>query len=214
MALTAAQLRAALSAPLPGHDAFAEISGYPRPSVVAAMAMRPPLRESAVLILVHPLDGKDHTLLMRRTTYPGVHSGQIAFPGGKREDADASLVATAMREFREETGADTSGFEVAGLLSSIPIPPSRTVVTPVVAWAPQLGPLQPDPREVAALLHVPLAELLRDDILLRKHFRMGAEGNERLAAYWQVGGETVWGATALMIAELRTLLGHPVRPAW
>lgn len=88
------------------------------------------------------------------------------------------------------------------------------MVTPVVAWAPQLGPLQPDPREVAALLHVPLAELLRDDILLRKHFRMGAEGNERLAAYWQVGGETVWGATALMIAELRTLLGHPVRPAW
>lgn len=214
MALSASALRAALNAPLPGHEAFAALSGYPRPTVNAALAATPPPRESAVLILIHPREGVDHTLLMRRTIYPGVHSGQIGFPGGKREPDDPSLDATALREFQEETGADTAAFEVVGHLTRIHIPPSRTLVTPVVAWAPELGPLQPDPREVAALLHVPLTELLRDENLLRKPFRLNAEEQDRLVAYWKLANETVWGATALMIAELRTLLGHPVRPSW
>ena len=74
--------------------------------------------------------------------------------------------------------------------------------------------MRPDPREVAELLDVPLAEILRDDILHRKPFRIGIDGTERTAAYWDLNGEVVWGATALMIAELRTVLGYPVRPAW
>lgn len=153
-------------------------------------------------------------MLMRRPIYKGVHSGQIGFPGGKREPADVSLHATALREFQEETGAGTAEFEVIGDLSRIHIPPSRMLVTPVVAWCAKLGALRPDPREVAELLNVPLKELLRDDMLRRKPFPMGIDGAERTAAYWDVNGEVVWGATALMIAELRTILGYPVRPAW
>ena len=214
MPLSASDLRDALKGPLPGHNAFADLSGYPRPSIEAALALSPPPRESAVLIVIHPVAGTDHTLLMRRTIYPGVHSGQISFPGGKREAEDPSLIATAIREFQEETGADTSGFEIVGELTRIHIPPSHTLVTPIVAWAPMLGSLRPDPREVDELLDVPLPELLRNDILLRKPFRMNADGSERMAAYWNVRGETVWGATALMIAELRTVLGHPIRPTW
>lgn len=214
MTLSPSDLRTALSRPLPGHAAFADLSGYPRPSIDAALALDPPPRESAVLILVHPVKGVDHTLLMRRPIYKGVHSGQISFPGGKREPEDKTLHVTALREFQEETGADTAEFEVIGELSRIHIPPSRTLVTPVLAWCADLGRLHPDPREVAELLDVPLAELLRDDILHRKPFRMGIEGAERTAAYWAIHGEVVWGATALMIAEFRTVLGHPVRPAW
>ncbi|MBP8824770.1 MAG: CoA pyrophosphatase [Flavobacteriales bacterium] len=176
--------------------------------------MHPPPRESAVLILVHPVAGQDHTLLMRRPVYAGVHSGQIAFPGGKREAADASLIDTALREFREETGAATSAFEIVGELSRIHIPPSRTLVTPVVAWAPALGNLVPDPHEVDALLDVPLAHLLRNDILHRMPIPMGPGRMDRMAAYWDVNGEVVWGATAMMIAELRTVLGFPVSAPW
>lgn len=209
-----ASLRKALQSPLPGHAAFATLSGYPRPSVEAALALVPPPRESAVLILVHPVQGIDHTLLMRRPVYQGVHSGQIGFPGGKREPGDASLHDTALREFQEETGADTSSFELVGELTPIHIPPSRTVVTPVVAWCANLGTLHPDPREVDVLLDVPLADLLRNDMLHRKPFLMGPGGDERLAAYWDIQGQVVWGATALMIAEFRTALGYPVPLPW
>lgn len=176
--------------------------------------MQPPPRESAVLILVHPVRGQDHTLLMRRPVYAGVHSGQVGFPGGKREPGDVSLHATALREFQEETGAPTTEFEVVGELTRIHIPPSRTLVTPVVAWAPSLGPLLPDPHEVDALLDVPLATLLRNDILHRKPIPMGPALGQRMAAYWDLGGEVVWGATAMMIAELRTALGFPVSAPW
>jgi 8-oxo-dGTP pyrophosphatase MutT (NUDIX family) len=210
----AADLRRALQGPLPGHAAFAALNGYPRPSVEAALALVPPPRESAVLILLHPVDGVEHTLLMRRPVYPGVHSGQVAFPGGKREAEDADLHATALREFREETGASTEGFEVLGELTRIHIPPSRTLVTPVVAWSGQLTELRPDPREVDHLMDVPMAELLRNDILRRKPIPMGTDQQERMAAYWDIAGETVWGATAMMIAELRTVLGHPVVAPW
>ncbi len=212
MPYTAADLRNALDGPLPGHEAFASLSGYPRPSVEAALALTPPPHESAVLILVHPVEGIDHTLLMRRPVYNGVHSGQIGFPGGKREPQDADLHATALREFREETGADTAGIEICGELSRIHIPPSRTLVTPVVGWCPKLGPVHPDAREVDVLLDVALDELFRNDILMRKSFPAGTDGKQREALYWAVQGQTVWGATAMMIAELRVLLQHPIPP--
>lgn len=210
MPLSPSHLRSVLQRPLPGHGAFLELSGYPRPSIDAALHMQPSLRESAVLILIHPVQGVDHTLLMRRPVYKGVHSGQISFPGGKREVADATLIDTALREFSEETGAPTEGFEIVGQLTRIPIPPSRSLVTPIVAWSPSLGNLDPDMREVAKLLDVPFSELLRNDNLLRKSFPMGLDGAERMAAYWNVQGEVVWGATAMMIAELRTALGYPL----
>lgn len=212
MPLSAIELRARLEAPLPGHDAFAALNGYPRPAVEAALRMDPPPRESAVLILVYPVLGTDHTLLMRRPVYKGVHSGQIGFPGGKREPGDRSLQDTALREFREETGAATVEFQVVGKLSPVYIPPSRTVVTPMVAWAPALGALHPDPHEVAALMDVPVDDLLSNGILRRKSIPMGIGGIERVAAYWEVQGQVVWGATALMIAELRAVLGYPLPP--
>jgi 8-oxo-dGTP pyrophosphatase MutT (NUDIX family) len=197
---------------LPGHDDFTALSGYPRPSVEEALSLVPPPRESAVLIVVHPVKGEDRTLLMQRTIYQGVHSGQIGFPGGKREPEDHDLHATALREFTEETGAGTSEFDVVGELSRIHIPPSHTLVTPVVAWCAQLGPLRPDPREVARLLDVPLAELLRDDLLKHRPMMLGSPPREFNVAYWEVLGQVVWGATAMMIAELRAVLGNVVRP--
>ncbi|MEO8733958.1 MAG: CoA pyrophosphatase [Flavobacteriales bacterium] len=192
--------------PLPGHEAFAALSGYPRPSVEAALGLIPPPRESAVLILIHAADGLDQTLLMQRPIYEGVHSGQIGFPGGKREPGDRDLHATALREFAEETGADNAEFVVVGELSRIHIPPSRTLVTPVVAWCAELGPLRPDAREVERLLDVPLNELLREDLLKHRPMMLGSPRQEFNVAYWDVLGQVVWGATAMMIAELREVL--------
>ncbi|MBK6830772.1 MAG: CoA pyrophosphatase [Flavobacteriales bacterium] len=125
-------LRAELGKPLPGHDGFLELSGYKRPDLDAARRQDPPPRESAVLALIYPKDDLPHILLMLRPTYEGVHSGQVAFPGGRREPDDASLHATALREFTEETGASVANIEVLGVLSPVYIPPSRSLVTPYI----------------------------------------------------------------------------------
>ncbi|MFT3885637.1 MAG: CoA pyrophosphatase [Flavobacteriales bacterium] len=190
---------------LPGHGTFLELSGYRRPDIAEVLRRTPPPRESAVLILLYPKAGHVHTLLMLRPTYEGVHSGQVSFPGGKREPGDADLRATALREFTEETGALLDEVEVLGELSRVFIPPSNALVTPVLAWAPALGALHPDPREVQALIEEPVRELLRADLLQRTRMHVQALGRETEVPYWAIQGQVVWGATALMIAELREL---------
>lgn len=199
-------LRERLNGALPGHGDFLELSGYQRPDIDAVLRQQPPPKESAVLITLFPTDGEWNTLLMLRPEYDGVHSGQIGFPGGHREPFDADLRATALREFSEEMGAPTNGMEVLGELSRVYIPPSRALVTPVVAFAPVLPELRPDTSEVAAVIRTPVDHLLRDDILKRGNRYIAILQRELEVPYWDVQGHMVWGATALMIAELRQLL--------
>lgn len=205
-------LRERLKAPLPGHDRFRELSGYQRPDIDAVLRQRPGPKESAVLITLFPHAGDWHTLLMLRPEYDGVHSGQVAFPGGHREPFDLDLRATALREFREEMGASTQDFEVLGELSRVYIPPSRALVTPVLAIAPRLPDLAPDAAEVAAVIPAALRHLLREDILKQGSRFVAILGREVEVPYWDVDGHMVWGATALMIAELRELLRGLVQP--
>lgn len=199
-------LRSRMADGLPGHDGFLELSGYKRPDLDAARRADPPPRESAVLALLYPELGVPHMLLMLRPVYDGVHSGQVAFPGGRKEEVDASLQATALREFQEETGARLEGISIIGPLSPVYIPPSRSLVTPFVGATQSLGALAPDPREVDRLIRVPLTDLLRDDILRRREQFIGIMGRSVEIPYFDVQGHVVWGATAMMIAELRELL--------
>ncbi len=190
----------------PGHDRFMELSGYQRPDIADVIRQQPPPKESAVLVLLYPHESELRTLLMLRPDYDGVHSGQVAFPGGHREPHDVDLRHTALREFTEETGASHAGFEVLGEMTRVYIPPSRTLVTPVLAYAGALGPTSPDPHEVAALIPVSVQHLMRHDILKHRMQYIAMLGREVEVPYWDVAGHAVWGATALMIAELRELL--------
>lgn len=199
-------LRDRLAQPLPGHDDFRELSGYQRPDLATVLRQEPPPKESGVLVLLYPKDGKLHTMLMLRPAYDGVHSGQVGFPGGHREPGDADIVATALREFQEETGAATQHFEVLGTLTPVYIPPSRALVTPVLAYTQELGEVNPDPREVAALIPTAIDHLLRDDILKRTNLFVNILQREVEVPYWDVHGHVVWGATAMMIAEVRKLI--------
>lgn len=202
-------LRRRFSDALPGHDAFLELSGYKRPDIERARQLDPPPRESAVLALLYPKESRLHVLLMVRPTYDGVHSGQVSFPGGKREPTDPDLKRTALREFAEETGAATDNIEILGELSPVYIPPSRMLVTPYVGYAAHIGPWMPDAREVARLLEVPLDLVLREDILQRREQFIQIMGRSVEIPYYDIQGEVVWGATAMMIAELRELFhGH------
>ncbi|MBK8338733.1 MAG: CoA pyrophosphatase [Flavobacteriales bacterium] len=199
-------MRSALNEPLPGHDRFLELSGYERPEIEAALRQDPAPRESAVLVLLYPEKEALHTLLMVRQEYDGVHSGQVSFPGGRREEQDVDLQATALREFTEETGVNTVGIEVIGALSRVYIPPSRSLVTPFVAYCDALGPTHPDPHEVKALLEVPFSDVLRDNVVQHREHYIQVLGRKATIPYFDLAGHVVWGATAMMLAELRELV--------
>ncbi len=202
------RLRAAMRGPLPGHDHFLEISGYKRPDIAVVMQQDPPPRASAVLALLYPKNDVLHTLLMLRPTYDGVHSGQVSFPGGKREPEDDSLEETALREFAEETGAVTSEIELLGPLTPVYIPPSRALVTPYLGYVERLDSLSPDAQEVEELIETPFDLLLSEEILKRREQYIPVMGRSAEIPYFDVQGHVVWGATAMMIAELRALLGR------
>jgi 8-oxo-dGTP pyrophosphatase MutT (NUDIX family) len=203
---TLERLRAALRGPLPGHDGFLRQAGYKRADIEASLRNDPAPRESAVLVLLFPRDEELHTLLMLRPSYEGVHSGQVSFPGGKREEGDADAWATALREFREETGIALEDHEPLGQLSRVYIPPSRMLVTPCVAYAATVGPASPDPNEVDALFDAPLTFLLADDAIRYREQYIHIAGRSTTVPYFELGGHVVWGATAMMLWELRELL--------
>ena len=160
----------------------------------------------AVLILFYPKNNRIMTLLMRRPDYDGTHAGQISFPGGKFEEADADLSRTAIRETQEETGTDGSGIEVIGKLTDLYIPPSNFHVHPFVGCASQALTFSPDPAEVAELFEIDIAELL-DKNSVKTMPRFNKTLNKEVdTPYFEIRGNVVWGATAMMIAELREIL--------
>lgn len=202
------RLRRMGTGPLPGYAEMMRKAGYDRPGAIDALAADPNTRTAAVLVLLYPVDDVPHTLLMLRPTYDGVHSAQVSFPGGRREPVDLDLAHTARREFTEETGMATDAVELIGPLSPVYIPPSRSLVTPYLAYAPQAGPFSPDPKEVAELIPVPIAELMRPDVLTTRRVFVQTLGQHWKVPAFLLQGHSVWGATALMLSELRALLAR------
>jgi len=155
--------------------------------------------EAAVLIAIVQR-AEPMVLLTERTLHLSAHSGQVAFPGGKRDPEDADATATALREAQEEVGLDPALVEVLGNL-----PPYVTgtgfVVTPVVGLVPADARYQPNPYEVADLFEVPLAFVL-DPANHQRHALDRPEGRrEWLSMPYQDGAvqRYIWGATAGML---------------
>ncbi len=183
----------------PGLLAHSRAHGRAREVPVGAVP-----RRSAVLLALYQADGQIWLPLIVRPQYEGVHSGQVAFPGGKYEDADGSMEHTALRETREEVGIQVQPADLLGKLTEIYIPPSNSLVTPVVAWLPFVPSFTPDRHEVAAMLPVPLAHLRNPAHWGQKHIQLA---NGHLAPFhaYLFEGQEIWGATAYMIGELLEL---------
>jgi 8-oxo-dGTP pyrophosphatase MutT (NUDIX family) len=200
-------IRQGLARDLPGHDGFLRHTSYRRELIDEALKKEPSPRYSAVLIVLFPVGGITHTVLIKRPEYEGVHSGQIAFPGGRMEPQDRDLEQTARREFTEETGARTDKFEILGTLSPLYIPPSRSLVTPFIASAPERLEFNPDDHEVQSLLHPSFDEILAPGLLSFTERFVSTTQIKSAVPYFGIQGEVVWGATAMMIAELREVCG-------
>lgn len=162
-------------------------------------------RKAAVMALFYP-DGNYNTnlLLILRNTYKGVHSNQIGFPGGKIEKGDVNLLATALRETFEEVGAVPEQIKVIRPLSRIFIPPSNFEVTPFLGLYEKEHPFLLQVEEVAALVEVPLLDIMDDRKIFHQKLTTSYAKNVEVPAF-KLNGYTVWGATAMMLNEIKEL---------
>ena len=169
-------------------------------------------KDSAVMVLLTPvnegLTKRDlldwEVLLIRRNTYPGAHSGQIALPGGRAEADDPDLWATACRETFEEVGIREETLERIGPLTSLYVPVSNFMIYPFLAVNHTACKIVPDRTEVADYKYVPLKVLNPAQAVERnlKHDKRGFLP----APSWQYEDYTIWGATAMILAELYQLI--------
>jgi len=161
-------------------------------------------RVAAVLILLYPHNGSVFTVLMQRHDYKGVHGGQISLPGGKMEPQDKDIIQTALREAYEETGVDPEKVNVIGTLTPLYIPVSNMIVTPVVGWAEEKPVFTHQQEEVVFLFDTDIKKLLEPDIVKTK--QMEIRGEMMGVRYFDYEGHVIWGATAMILHELLTII--------
>ena len=150
-------------------------------------------------------------MLTRRTERLGNHSGQISFPGGRREPGDADLAATALRETHEEIGIALDHIEVLGHLTPLYVPPSHFLISPVVAYVAHTPRHQPNADEVAEVIEAPLSVLF-DEAAKGAELRalISQNGKQLLTPHYRISSHSVWGATAMVLSEFERSVSSAV----
>ena len=155
-------------------------------------------RRGAVMMLFYPKDSVPTVAYTLRPKSLRDHSGQVSFPGGKI-DGDETPREAALREIDEELAVKSEDVQIIGRLSKLYIPPSDFHVDPFVGWCDVRPNFRPNPSEVAQLIEAPLPLLL--DPATTQRERREFRGREFDVPYFAVGGQKIWGATALMTGE-------------
>jgi 8-oxo-dGTP pyrophosphatase MutT (NUDIX family) len=205
------QLSGLLQGDLPGQPAQFQMAPVHRRKETGASVENRDCSEAAVLALLYPDRGGDdpeaplesHILLTVRPSGMARHAGQVALPGGRRE-CDETLERTALRETHEEVYIDPSDVRLVGRLSPLFVTPSRFCVHPFVGIVDAKPDLGVTSEEVARVFGAPLAELTRPET--RKTAPRQIRGRRMIIPYFDLEGQFVWGATAMMLSELAALL--------
>ena len=198
-----------LEQPLPGHEAhLAMAPRYPARRADLSVDERD-CRTAGVLILLLPQEDDPAVVLTVRREHLPNHAGQISFPGGQRE-GNESLLDAALREAEEEVALPPSSVRMLGRLTPLYIPPSDFCVHPFVGHPESAPELHPTDEEVERVLRVPLAHLLDPATHSTETRRLG--GTDVEMPYYDVAGRTVWGATAMMLAEFLAVVRDAAAP--
>jgi 8-oxo-dGTP pyrophosphatase MutT (NUDIX family) len=163
-------------------------------------------RLGGVMILVYSKNKEAHITLIERPVYDGVHSGQIAFPGGANDPTDLNMQETALRELNEEIGINSNLVQVLGQISQVYIPPSKFLVTPFIGVLKQAPQFKKDDFEVKDIIEVPVSLLFDDSIIKSGKIAIGNNGQEITAPYFDIYGHKVWGATAIILGEFKAIM--------
>lgn len=163
-------------------------------------------RKAGVMALFYPSEKNEtRIILILRRTYKGVHSAQIGFPGGKLESEDASLKEAALRETEEEVGVSRKVISVVKQLTEIYIPPSNFFVQPFLGITTELPRFVAQEKEVEALIEVTLQDFMNDLNITTQTLSTSYATSIEVPAF-ELNGHIVWGATAMMLNEVRELL--------
>ncbi|AFL81634.1 NTP pyrophosphohydrolase [Aequorivita sublithincola DSM 14238] len=161
---------------------------------------------AGVMSLFYPSeDFETRMILILRKTYKGVHSAQVSFPGGKMEAKDNSIQDAALRETEEEVGVSRDTISVLKKLTEIYIPPSNFFVQPFLGITTQAPVFVAEEAEVEALIEVTLQDFMNDKNIITQTLSTSYATNIEVPAF-NLNGHIVWGATAMMLNEVRELL--------
>ena len=199
------EIKNALKQPLPGKKGqYLMAPGY-RPDYELDEVMKFNPRIGGVLLLLDPYGGELNVILTLRKQYDGTHSGQMSFPGGKREAADTDLIQTALRETHEEIGVAPQQICVIGQLSELYIPPSNFLVYPTVGVLTGKTVFKKEEDEVEEIVEIPLTFFLDEKNRSKTNIKVIGDTTVEVPAYLYQG-YTIWGATAIMMSEFVYLL--------
>ena len=199
------QLKEQISS-LPGEKAHAPLMPVNRPYTSESLQNIDDFRKSAVAIVLYPGENFVSSILIQRSSYEGVHSAQVSFPGGKMEPSDSNLVFTACRECAEEISLPLQESHLIGALSQVFIPVSNFLVQPYLFFVEELPQLIAEEREVAEIIHFDISILKQEDILQKGDVRIGESLRRKDVPYFLIEDYKVWGATAMMLSELKEIL--------
>jgi len=192
-----------LTQPLPGVSAHIKMAPMERIATLSPeyYSKNNP-RQSAVMMLFYPKEEQATLVLIKRNTYPGIHSAQISFPGGKAEEYDKELQDTALRETWEEIGILQSDVNVVKPFTEIYIPPSNFLVAPFLGVSLNEPVFNPNPDEVQELIELSLDVFLDDATVVNTTMQTSYSKTTSLPAF-KVGEHLIWGATAMILNELK-----------
>lgn len=192
---------------LPGEAAHIEM--FPlRARTSEALKTAEGYRLSAVLALLYPAGASHNIILIERQDYDGKHSGQISFPGGKKEDEDYTSLEAALRETHEEIGIHPDTVTILGRLTDVYIPVSNYLVHPYLGMLESKPEFIPDPREVKAVLTFDVNQILDEKNRVMTTVTVGKGVTLKEIPAFKIQEKIIWGATALMLNELRIILNR------
>lgn len=202
-------------------DKIVHLEHLPLPGETAQFKMSPPYRQAllkmneqviknskkaAVMALFYPnINNETHVVLIKRKSYKGVHSAQFAFPGGKVEKSDITLMDTALRETEEEIGVPKHTVTNIKPLTELYIPPSNFTVFPYFGTLLKTPIFIKQESEVDAIVEVSLQDFLNENMISTTIVKTSYNIEVEVPAY-NLNGNIVWGATAMMLSEIKELL--------